>query len=355
MGYLCPAGISRTLGRRMLKFRVQNPDSVGVASTTVAPAAAPPNGGFPEPWAGAPVQLVRCRHEACGETTLVRLPPEVPTRAVRVVVCGSCQRSFEVGDVEALGALAPARRERTPAATALPKGSKKPRPPRSEGTGHSLLDGRWGLVAVPVALAAVVGGLLLVQGGGSSTSPQESQLSAAPAIAASGTAAGGGTAAPQAPPVGSQAQPSPQATLVRGASYTLALPGGWLRTTPPSGATFAAHSADGSADATLWIQRDSSLDFPTFEAQSLGRLRQLAGSAHVVDRVPAPTADGTIVRLAADAPAGKPAYDVTLRVAGPYRYYLATTLDPKAPGTSSKAIELISNSLTPTVAGKASP
>ena len=57
-------------------------------------APAPPNGGFPEPWAGAPVQLIRATHEACGGTTLVRLPPEVPSRAVRVVVCGTCQGGF---------------------------------------------------------------------------------------------------------------------------------------------------------------------------------------------------------------------------------------------------------------------
>ena len=37
------------------------------------------------------------------------------------------------------------------------------------------------------------------------------------------------------------------------------------------------------------------------------------------------------MRLAADAPPGAPAYEVTLRASGPYRYYLATTVQPDAP------------------------
>ena len=62
----------------------------------------------------------------------------------------------------------------------------------------------------------------------------------------------------------------------------------------------------------------------------MAQLEALAGSANIVERVPAPTEEGTIVRLAADAPAGQPSYAVTLRVAGPYRYYLATTVQPDA-------------------------
>ena len=93
------------------------------------------------------------------------------------------------------------------------------------------------------------------------------------------------------------------------------------------------------------------LDFPTFEAGSLAQLRTLAGSAHVATRVAAPTPEATIVRLAADAPAGKPAYAVTLRVSGPYRYYLATTLEPNASPAAAKGVELLSNSLTPVLPG----
>ena len=53
------------------------------------------NGGFPEPVAGEPVRLVRARHDACGESTRVRVPPALPARAVRRVVCDSCHQPFE--------------------------------------------------------------------------------------------------------------------------------------------------------------------------------------------------------------------------------------------------------------------
>src|SRR5436190_18792057 len=110
MGYLQTAA-KEWRGAHMLKFRAQIPDSDAVEHTTIVPARAQPNGGFPEPWIGEPVQLVRCRHDACGETTLVRLPRAIPTEAVRVVVCGGCQESFDVGEIEDVGVLAPATRE----------------------------------------------------------------------------------------------------------------------------------------------------------------------------------------------------------------------------------------------------
>ena len=97
---------------------------------------------------------------------------------------------------------------------------------------------------------------------------------------------------------------------MRESSYSLALPAGWERIDPPAGATFAAVAADGSADATLWITQDPKLDFPTFVSQSLTQLETLAGAAEVVERIPGPTAETTIVRLAADAPAGQPIYEV---------------------------------------------
>src|SRR5262245_9576384 len=126
----------------MLKFRAGNPDSSAVENATIAPVPARPNGGFPEPWIGEPVQLVRCRHQACGETTLVRLPRDVPIEAVRVVVCGGCQQSFEVGEVEALGMLAPATRR--PAAPAAGRAARR----SSRREGRSPLEGRWALLAV---------------------------------------------------------------------------------------------------------------------------------------------------------------------------------------------------------------
>jgi hypothetical protein len=63
--------------------------------------------------------------------------------------------------------------------------------------------------------------------------------------------------------------------------------------------------------------------------------------------VPAPTPEGTVVRIGAEAPPGQPVYEATLRVAGPYRYYLGTTLQPDASAQAEDGVELIIGSLTP--------
>jgi hypothetical protein len=57
------------------------------------------------------------------------------------------------------------------------------------------------------------------------------------------------------------------------------------------------------------------------------------------------------VKLAADAPPGQPTYEVTLRVAGPYRYYLSTTVDPNASREAADGADLIHNSLVPIASG----
>src|SRR5215207_2863423 len=187
----------------------------------------------------------------------------------------------------------------------------------------------------------------LVQG---SDAPEERPSSSqAPAGVESG---GGGGAATAAGGAAEASGSSQGAELVKGASYTLALPHGWARTEADSGATFAASARHGGAEATLWVQRDPSLDFPQFEAQSLAQLRQVAGSAEVTDRTTAPTADGTLVTLAADPPAGAPTYEVTLRLAGPYRYYLATTVEPNASRDAADGAELIHSSFVPVATEK---
>jgi hypothetical protein len=204
--------------------------------------------------------------------------------------------------------------------------------------------------AVPLALAAVIGGLVLIQA--QSASNGGSSDASALVAAANDASPHASAATPASPaPAASAAAVSTDAKLIRGSNFTVALPPAWKQTTPPSGATFAAASADGGADATLWVRDEPKLDFPTFEASALAQLRTLAGSAHVASRVAAPTADGTVVRLAADAPAGKPAYEVTLRVYGSYRYYLATTLQPGASPAAAKGVDLLSGSLTPVSAG----
>jgi hypothetical protein len=218
----------------------------------------------------------------------------------------------------------------------LPKLSRpklsKPKLPRL-GRGESTLPA---YVSIPVAFAAVVVGIVAIQGWNASTHVSQPTLAQTPTSASPASASPAGGAAVTG-----------NAKLVRGSNFSIALPAGWKETAPPNGATFGASAEDGSANATLWIQNDPSLDYPTFEARSLAQLRQLAGSAHVASRVVAPTADGTVVHLAADAPAGKPAYNATLRVTGPYRYYLATTVEPDASTTGTKGAELLANSLTP--------
>src|SRR3954468_5833750 len=65
------------------------------------------NGGFPEPPGDELQRLVRVRHEVCGAETRVRLPRAVPARAIRRVVCGACQASYECEEAEEIGLLAP--------------------------------------------------------------------------------------------------------------------------------------------------------------------------------------------------------------------------------------------------------
>jgi hypothetical protein len=287
------------------------------------------NGGFPEPIPGEPVRLVRCRHDACGTATRVRVPRALPALAVRRVVCEQCHQPFKCEDALDAGVVKAGAARRPGAARRW----------LSDPESHA-----WRYLSIPVAAAAVIVALILIQGSGGSDQPSSSTPAASePAPSGSNTAGGaGGSGAGQG-----------GAEVVKGSSYTLAMPPAWSQTTSENGATFAAAADGGGATATLWIQRDSSLSFPQFEAQSLATLRGLAGNAHVADRTAAATADGTIVTLAADAPQGAPAYEATLRVAGPYRYYLATTVDPDASRTAVDGAELIRNSFVPVATGKA--
>jgi hypothetical protein len=290
-------------------------------SPTVAdrPLAGGSNGGFPEPPAGIPVRVVRAAHETCGAETRVRLPAPVPARAVRRMVCSRCARSFACEAVD----------------VAVPSEAQPP-PPSRVGTLLAALRDRqrrwfdlppgrlWRLASIPLAAAAVIAGLALIQG--SDDPAPESQI-------ASRAAAGGSGA-----------------ELVTQPGWSLAVPDGWRQVDGPTGAAFAAVADDGSGDATLWIERDASLSFAEFEARSLAQLRELTGTAGVVERSAGPTPEKTVVRLQADAPPGSGTfapYTVTLRVAGPYRYYLSTSLQPGAPREADDAVELIHNSFLP--------
>ena len=208
----------------------------------------------------------------------------------------------------------------------------------------------WKLLSIPVAAVLVIVALLALRGGGDSPARDATASAATTQHQGNDHHNGAGHKHSKGDHNG-HGSAAKDAHLVAGVSYSFALPAGWERVDPPSGATYAAQAKDGGADATLWITDDPKLDFPTFVSQSLSQLEALAGSAQVVDRVPAPTAEDTIVRLAADAPEGEPSYEVTLRVAGPYRYYLATSVDPDASKKASDGADLIAGSFTPDLGG----
>ncbi len=271
------------------------------------------NGGFPEPRAGEAVRLVRCEHDACGAATRVRLPGELPAKVVRRVVCDGCRERFECDHALDFGVVQPMRLT----------GTQVPgRPFRFEGRA-------WRYLSLPIAAAAVIGALALIQGSGESA--RHSASSAAPA--------------PE-PPFKSAAGPY----VVDESIFALALPPGWHRTSAKNNAAFAAAPSGGGASATLWILLDPKLDLAAFESRSLAQLEALAGSAQVVEHGSAPTAEGGVATLATDPQPGEPAYRVTLRVAGPYRYYLATTVEPNARREAVEGAELIHSSFVP-VAG----
>jgi hypothetical protein len=262
----------------------------------------------------------------------VRIPRELSARAVRRVVCDGCHQTFACESaIEIASADSPRRRLQLPRTAGMRR--------LSDPESHA-----WRYLSVPIAAAAVIVALVLIQGSGEPA--RHSASSAAPA--APGPSAKGSAA--EAADGSASSANAQGAEVVKGSSFTLALPAGWERSEPRNGATFAAASSDGDATATLWIHRDPNLSYPDFEARSLAQLQSLAGSAHVVNRVTAPTPEGTVVTLAADSPPDQPTYEVTLRMAGPYRYYLATTVDPNASRAAVDGADLIHSSFIPTVA-----
>jgi hypothetical protein len=275
------------------------------------------NGGFPEPLAGEAFRLVRCEHGACGTTTRVRLPRVLSATAVRRVVCNGCREPFECDHVLDLG-------------VAWPRTASQPQASRRR---FGFESRAWRYLSVLVAAAAVVGALALIQGWDKPAGPSAS--SAAPT-------------APE-PPFRTDAN-----TFVgEESSFALALPPGWERTATPSGATFAAAPTKGGASATLWMLREPKLDFAAFESRSLAQLEAVAGSAQVIDRTKSPTAAGTVVTLGTAFLPGEPQHQVTLRVVGPYGYYLATTVQPDARRETVDGAEMIHNSFVPIAGGGA--
>ncbi|HEX6117597.1 MAG TPA: hypothetical protein VFY99_10885 [Solirubrobacterales bacterium] len=304
------------------------------------------NGGFPEPPEGDPVRIVRAAHASCGAETRIRLPGYLPSRTVRRVVCDECRQAYDADAIEEENAGS----DPTVASSGEPPVAGNAAPPATPTRRARLPQPSsrlWTWVGIPVAAVAVVAGLILLQGGedpsptvtvGAPGTPAAPEASSAQGDreAASGAAAGDGA--------------DSGARFVTQPGYSLALPPGWEQTPAEGGAAFTAASTDGTADATLWIERAPDLSFAEFETRSLEQLRSLTGNAEVLERIPAPTAAGTVVRLRADTPEGtgvSAPYDVTLRAAGPYRYYLATTVQPGASRQASEGADLIHGSFVP--------
>lgn len=338
------------------------------------------NGGFPLPPESEIVREVASRHDLCSSETRIRLPRELGPRAVRRVICVGCDQIYEATRVEDTGeveaseaipftpvlALAPAPDEID---RMLPEGAPAARKPRlrlaiSErvpsvrlpslpkptlsGADIKLpsvpkLDWRW--LSMPVAALVVFVVLSSLQGS------EPDPVSAGNEVAAS--AVGPETSATKEERIGGARRAGGATTpgtakLINQGTFSLALPKGWGRISPPGGATFAAIAPDGEADVTLWVNRDPKLDFPLFEATSLAQLETLAGSAEVVERNVGPSIDKSSIKIApAEAPKGAPTYEVVLRGAGKNWYYLATTVMPGAAKSITDAVELIQGSFIP--------
>jgi hypothetical protein len=266
-----------------------------------------------------PVRVVGAAHETCGVETRVRVPGALPAYAVRRVVCDHCARPFECQGYDAAddggGGWLPA----LPDLSGL-----RPRRP-------GFLDGPpgrvWRWLSVPVAAAAVIGGLILIQGGDDTAT-----RTASPAVASDVDAG------------------KSEAEVVSQPGWTLALPTGWVRTEGPTEAAFAAESPDGLADATLWIEKDPELSFEEFTQRSLQQLTQLAGSAEIVEQTNGPTLEQSSALLEANAPEESGAsapYTVTLHAAGPYRYYLSTSVQPGGTPDVIQEAKLLHTSFMP--------
>lgn len=202
---------------------------------------------------------------------------------------------------------------------------------------------------VPALIAAsvVLGGLYLIQGSGDDPVVPAAETAARPAPVDE-------IAVPLSPAPPGDSAVVGDATLVERPGFSLALPDGWLEIDPPEGASFAAVSGDGQADATLWITEAPRLSFARFEEQSLAQLEELAPDARVIARSEGPTPETTIVELAAGsegASADAP-YRVTLRAGGPYRYYFGTSLRQDAPAELVGDTELLRGTLRPEVAAE---
>lgn len=171
------------------------------------------------------------------------------------------------------------------------------------------------------------------------------------AVAMAAVAFGGGESA-SVTAASAPAKSSLDARPVEESRFSLSLPAGWEAAQAPDGSAFAATSADGLAETTLWVDRDPSLDFAGFVDQSRATLDEIGTNVSVAERVGSSSLASQVVRLEAEVPlsGGMAApYYVTLRASGPYRYYLATSIQPGASPELVADAELLSSTFQPEV------
>lgn len=204
-----------------------------------------------------------------------------------------------------------------------------------------------GVATALLAAAAVTGWILLIQGTGddrSNAAPPTPEPSAAAPFDAGGDVpqAAGGSASGEG------------VQFVKRDTWSLALPAGWTPVKPRGDIAYRAETEDGLATVTLWVERDAKLSFRAFERRAVRNLKTLSPKARVFNRDEGPTDRDTIVQLKADVPTGRGGsapYVVTLRNAGPYFYYLATSVKPEASKKARDAAAVIHGSLNPEVSG----
>ncbi len=181
-----------------------------------------------------------------------------------------------------------------------------------------------------------------------------------PAVGAGGLAIAEEVAAEAMPSAG-QPDSATEDKFLEVGGYSITLPDGWHNSPRPPGAALAVTSADGLASSTLIIRRNPSLDFDGFERRSERDLEKLGQTVEVVGRVDGETPEDSSVELQGTMLVGTglvgadqeliSATRVTLRVAGPYRYYLATTIQPGAPESVFEEAEDLGQSLRPWLPG----
>lgn len=225
---------------------------------------------------------------------------------------------------------------------------------RLRKTGRRISAAGWGLVLVACEVVDVVRRRSLL------SAMSAAMLATLLVIVLPGP--GGGNAAAEVPDqssaaTGSAPESAAEDKFLELGGYSINLPDGWRTSPRPPGAAFAASSGDGLATATLWIRRNPGLSFHAFERRSERSLSKLGENVSVVSEVKGATMADSSVELSAEVPIGSElipddqelisVYRVTLRGSGPYRYYLATQIQPGAPAARLAEAEELAHGLRP--------